>query len=262
MPGRLNDRDCVFCGMEKSTPRGEHVLPQWLIRDLWTEEAGPYTTYRNDELVRTRHGRPRRQSSAVRFQLPAGPECNGILDRRFEKPAKGFIRALLLEGAVLSGEELVTVGLWFVKTWILLAHPALVVSDPGFSMTSWEPWDPRWDEWMVSGGEPPDGLSAWLTKVDHNETAESPMYIDLPLGSVNRDGAAVFLIDFGLGETAVSVLYHPEWKIKHPLEDDGRAIRLWPEATAETFDYSTLASVRRREIVWRESAWPKPSSTW
>jgi hypothetical protein len=75
-------------------------------------------------------------------------------------------------------------------------------------------------------------------------------------------GPAVFLIDFGLGETAVSVLYHPEWKIKHPLEDDGRAIRLWPEATAETFDYFTLASVRRREVVWRESAWPKPSSTW
>jgi len=169
---------------------------------------------------------------------------------------------MLLEGAILSGEEPVTVGLWFVKTWILLAHPALVVSDPGFSMTSWEPWNPRWNEWMVSGGEPPDGLSAWLTKVDHTETAESPVCIDLPLGSVNRDGAAVFLIDFGLGETVVSVLYHPEWKIKHPLEDDGRAIRLWPQATAETFDYSAFASVRRREVVWRESAWPYSSSTW
>jgi hypothetical protein len=33
---------------------------------------------------------------------------------------------------------------------------------------------------------PPDGLSAWLTKVDHRETAESPRYIDLPL-------------DFGVG---------------------------------------------------------------
>jgi len=204
---------------------------------------------------------PRTQSSAARFQLPAGPECNDILDRRFEKPPKDFIRAMLLEGAVLSGEELVTVGLWFVKTWILLAHPELVVSDPGFSMTSWEPWDPRWDEWMVSGGASGRPIR-WLTKVDHNETAESPMYIDLPLGSVNRDGAPVFLIDFRLGETVVSVLYHPEWKIKHPLEDDGRAIRLWPQATAETFDYSAFASVRRREVVWRESAWPYSSSTW
>lgn len=256
MPGRLDDRDCVFCEMEKSTPRGEHVLPQWLLRALWTQEAGPYTTYRNDELVQTRDGHPRRQSSAARFQLPVGPECNGILDRRFEKPAKDLIRAMLLEEASLSGDQLVTIGLWFVKTWILLAHPALVVSDPGFTMTHWEPWDPRWEDWMMSGLEPPDGLSAWLTKVDHNETAESPRYIDLPLGSVNRDGAAAFLIDFGIGEMTVSVLYHPDWKIKHPLEDDGHAIRLWPEVTAESFNYSALRLVRRREVVWRESAWP------
>jgi hypothetical protein len=185
-----------------------------------------------------------------------GPECNGILDRRFEKPAKDLIRAMLLEEASLSGDQLVTIGLWFVKTWILLAHPALVVSDPGFTMTHWEPWDPRWEDWMMSGLEPPDGLSAWLTKVDHNETAESPRYIDLPLGSVNRDGAAAFLIDFGIGEMTVSVLYHPDWKIKHPLEDDGHAIRLWPEVTAESFNYSALRLVRRREVVWRESAWP------
>lgn len=110
---------------------------------------------------------------------------------------------------------------------------------------------------MVSGREPPDGLSAWLTKVDHSETTDSPRYIDLPAGSVDQDGAEVFLIDFGLGETTVSVLYHPEWKIEHPLEGDGRAIRLWPEVTAESFDYSALMSTRRREVVWRESGWPK-----
>jgi len=69
MPGRLDDRDCVFCGMKKSTPRGEHVLTRWLLRDLWTEEAGPYTTYRNDELVRTRDARP--ENAIIGGSLPA-----------------------------------------------------------------------------------------------------------------------------------------------------------------------------------------------
>src|SRR5882724_8374692 len=86
--------DCFLCGSEPSTPAGEHVWPQWLLKEFPVSD-GPYITEKNGHAVLNREGVPRRNAVFPRVFLPCCTSCNGKLDRRFEKPAKPVMRRIL-----------------------------------------------------------------------------------------------------------------------------------------------------------------------
>lgn len=127
-----------------------------------------------------RDGNVRFQTSSVRFKLPLCPKCNGVLNERFERLAKALIRRLLLENGVVDNVGAETVGLWFVKTWLLLTHPEVVPSDPGWPSLPWEPIDASLYDWTINAGPPPPFVSAWLIKVDRARSALTTRHIPLP----------------------------------------------------------------------------------
>ena len=45
-------------------------------------------------------------------------------------------------------------------------------------------------------------------------------------------------------------MYHPGWKIEHPLERDGRAARLWPRDGRRVLDIGALPLLESRELSW------------
>jgi len=225
------------------------VLPTWLL-DMWPARFGPFTLHRNGESVLARDGNVRPQTSAARFKLPMCPSCNGELDRRFEKPAKQLIRRIFNSDGVLDPPEAEIVGLWFVKTWLLLAHPEVRVSDPGFDPKPWVPPEQHHYEWMITGMAPPPGLSAWLVKLDRTVQAPATRHIALP--KVITDGKTVRFrsFQFGLSWLDVSLVYRPNWTIDHPLEGEHRAARLWPPSGGNGLDVGTLPFVPEREMAW------------
>lgn len=148
----LHGERCALCTSGRSGKDGEHVLPNWLL-GMWPSASGPFTLYRNGEPVLRRDGSVRTQTSAARFKLPMCRACNGVLDQRFERPAKPLIERIFNAGPALDPSEAELVGRWFVKTWLLLARPELHVSDPGYEPTPCVPLEPSLYEWMTV--EPP-----------------------------------------------------------------------------------------------------------
>ena len=68
----------------------------------------------------------------------------------------------------------------------------------------------------------------------------------IPLPTVVADGRKIeFRVKrAGLRSLDVSLLYHPGWEIAHPLEADGRALRLWPrEVDSGVADSASLQPV-------------------
>ena len=228
------------------------MLPNWLL-GMWPSASGPFTLYRNGEPVLRRDGSVQTQTSAARFKLPMCRACNGVLDQRFERPAKPLIRRIFNAGPALDPSEAELVGRWFVKTWLLLARPELQVSDPGYEPTPWVPLEPSLYEWMTV--EPPTptptGLSAWLVKIDREgRPAAATRHIALP--TVVADGSTVQFraFRFGLGWLDVSLVHHPLWAISHPLEAEGRAARLWPPSPTTGLEVGGLPLVGDREMSW------------
>ncbi len=240
----------MLCLSDRSGNEGEHVLPRWLLK-MWPAESGPFTLFRNSEPVLRRDGGIRTQASAVRFKLPVCRACNSELDQRFEKPAKPLIRRIFNAGPPLDPSEVEIVGRWFVKTWLLLAHPQVRASDPGHELTPWQPFQQNLYGWMVSGSEPPAGLSAWATKIDR-KAAQATETCHLALPTVVADGSTIeFRVRrFGLAWLDVSLVYHPLWAIDHPLEAQGQAVRLWPPHHTSGLDVGRLPLVRDREMAW------------
>lgn len=243
------DTVCVLCYSGRSGRSGEHVLPTWLLNGLWPSTQGPYTTFKDGREVTKRDGEVRTQTSSIRFKLPTCSKCNGILNRRFEQPAKGPLLGLFNANAPVEKTDGEAVGLWFVKTWLLLAHPEIVSSDPSWPLRPWEPIDQGLYEWTVNGTAPPADISGWLLKMDRSTLAQSPRHISLP--SVEADGQTYRcrVTQFGLGPWEVHLVHHPGWSIDHPLETERRAFRIWPPRGAR-LDPSDVPSVPDGAVRW------------
>lgn len=246
----LLDVACVLCGAGRSGKGGEHVLPRWLL-DMWPPQSGPFVFFRNGVPVLGRNGRVRTQTSAARFKLPVCPRCNNVLDQRFEKPAKSLVQRLFDVGSDLDPSEVAVVGIWFVKTWLLLGHPKVQVSEPAWKSTSWEPIRPALYTWMTSGSEVPQGLSAWLMRVDR-EAPPASMPREIPLPRVVADGRTIQFqaFEFGLGSIDVTLVYHPMWEIDHPFVADRRAAQLWPPQSGRGLNVEGLALMRPGNMTW------------
>jgi hypothetical protein len=74
--------------------------------------------------VRDRHGQPRKDDSWS-VNLPVCEACNGVLNQKFEQPAKPHIRRLMRQdgNATFDGADAVNVARWFLK----MTGPRLVV---------------------------------------------------------------------------------------------------------------------------------------
>lgn len=119
---------------------------------------------------------------------------------------------------------------------------------------------PQWDlatipdmySWMVNGQPSPVGLSVWISQVRDPEPGEPPSQ-RIMLPRVVADGHSTRLqgnrctIRF-LG---IDLVYHPGWAIEHPLEADGRAVRMWPySGSSSTVSIAGLPAVSSRAITW------------
>jgi hypothetical protein len=230
------------------------VLPLWLKSELWPQKKGEYRSWVNGEPVRNRLGQPRKDDSWG-IKLPACDACNRILNQRFEQPAKRHIRDLMAQNgnAILGGADAMDVALWFLKTWLLWAHPAARVSVPRIAPPRWDGVGDDLYTWIVTDQLPPAGLSIWVTKRREEETEDAATR-HIPLPTVVADGRR---IEFRVKRASlrwldVSLVYHPGWEIDHPLEADGRALRLWPRESDTGADFASLPPVHPRDTVWLE----------
>ena len=247
---------CALCHIRPSSTTGEHVWPVWFL-ELFPESEGPYTRYvngradtkRDDVTVRT-------QTSAERVKLPCCSECNGILDQRFERFARPIVRRLIVTDGhlTLNAKEAGTLGLWLLKTWLLLAHPAARSSVPELTPERWDlamvPDDIY--GWTVNDGPVPSGFSVWVACEDRESVEKLPSR-RIPLPTVVVDGRTVAFQVFrcGVRFLDVTLAYHPGWEIAHPLEVEGRAVRLWPRSGA-LINFDALPPVATRDTVWME----------
>jgi len=254
VPRQFDGRICVLCGFRPSSPTGEHAWTKWFL-SLFPESEGPYTRYINGEPEKKRDGSSiRTQTSAERVKLPCCVECNGIMERRFEPLAKAILRRVMDEEGLLTldaGEARV-LGLWLVKTWLLLAHPAARGSMPGQSPRRWDLRQIPDDiyTWIVTGTEPPPGFSLWVARADH----EHPSRVEsrrIPVPIVVADGRTTAFQVFrcGVRFLDVTLAYHPGWEIAHPLEIERRALRLWPFDRSPV-NLGSLPAVPTRDTVW------------
>lgn len=115
--GKRSNQLCAICEKHSSTRRGEHVLPSWLLQDLFPASEGPFTTHINGTPVPNRYGEPRQSDHLKRILLPmcnreTGGRCNGTLDTRFEtNVARAAVRAMF-GGRDLTSPEAHAAGIW------------------------------------------------------------------------------------------------------------------------------------------------------
>ena len=245
---------CVLCRVRPSSPTGEHIWPEWLLA-MFPESKGPYTRWIDGEPERRRDGTtPRTHTSTERVKVPCCSICNGKLAKRFERSAMRIVRTVLESNgmALLSADEANTLGMWLLKTWLLLAHPRARSSMPGVSPRRWDLSQIPDDlySWMITGAEPPHGLSVWAAREEASLPAPNqPRFLPLPTVIVDGQSTRFYVFRCSITFFDVTITYHPSWDIDHPLEREGRAVRLWP-AQGSAVDLGVLPSVATRDTVW------------
>jgi hypothetical protein len=103
---------------------------------MFPQKVDEYSLYKSDKPVLDRNDVPRRDDTVTRAKIPMCAEHNGILNKRFGQPAKPIIRNLLdSEGElVLDAAEAEIAAVWYVKTGLLLGHPKVVWTQPGWDV--------------------------------------------------------------------------------------------------------------------------------
>jgi hypothetical protein len=248
---------CIF-GPEPSSRTGEHGLTAGFLRRLCSVAQDPldqrYELWVGGAPVLKRDGLTQRSfTSMPGVKLPMCVEHNGMLAHRFEGQA-AELAASVFSGtgpAVLDSSDAAVLRLWLVKTWLLLAHPeAHYVDDqvhPKWESATEDLWS-----WMISNRPPPEGLSLWLNRRD--EAAAGPMrprVLPLPVVVDGSRMLPCLIKEFGVNGFDLTLVYHHRWPVDHPLEAEGRAVRIWPPPrNGGSLDLQTLPPVPVRDTVW------------
>jgi len=251
----------VLCCTAPASRVGEHAIPDWFRKDQAVD--GPYTTYDDGRPFPKRDGSPRRRQAYEAVTLPVcdaetGNDCNGILARRFENPARPVIRDLVYQSLPLSPSETAAFSLWALKTTLLLAHPQARFAASELQPQAWDLGAVSDDlyGWMITGQAPPDSLSLWLTRPGRQAVrTASESLIPLPIVVINGKTTRFRSFEFDhrfdrAGMLRLTLVHHPGWPIENPLEEGGRAFRLWPLPPGARLDIASIPRIRWAELGW------------
>jgi hypothetical protein len=181
---------------------------------------------------------------------PGGNGCNNILCRRFEVPAKELVREFFRSDGrvVLVPAEADTVGRWFLKTILFVAHPEARHSVVEYGLPSWKCPPPCLYRWMTNGQEPPSDLSLLVSRRrEPSPNDPSPRYIELPTLVAAGVERICEVQVVGFRGLELTLVYHPGWRIEHPQVAEGKAIRLWPPDPSVSVDLAALEPVSPRD---------------
>jgi hypothetical protein len=256
-PPRHTGETCVLCRRQHATRKGEHVWPQWYLRDQDKTGPGPFAWTHNGEPIRDRRGTPIAAGAVrMRTMLPVCGSCNGLLEQRFESPTKAVLRKMFAaEGNVsLTVDDAGRIGQWFAKTLLLQVHPRIhyahpAVDEQAVRLAADEVPPGQYYEWLISSAPPPAGLSVWVHRADPGQRGR-PLH-RVPLPRVTADGATVDFVEFAvtLHGVCATVVVHPGWRIEHPLEAAGQAVRLLPAPVADV-DLALLPVLGHNAVSW------------
>jgi hypothetical protein len=239
----FSDVPCALCGAHLSSRKGEHVLPQFLLRALFPEDPSGYYTEVNGVRVVDRHGREKSSPSITRRQLPmcnltTGGTCNDVLAERFEheETCAAVLRYFDDPLGMLTAKETADTAIWWLKTLLLCAHPQTQASDE-IGPQGWEEIDANLYSWLVDGSAPPAWLSIWMAVLDgtntdeHDRTAtleRGEPRIGLPHFSVAGVRYRSQVFPLGLRNLRFQLVHHPGWEPMHTFERTGDVVRIWP----------------------------------
>lgn len=215
----------------------------------WT--GPPFTrVLAGGQLRRTHHVEP---VSLPVCDQHTGNACNQRLDNTYEVPGKAQVRAVLDRGDSLkSPDEVEHFARWWIKTLLLLQHPAAGTAD---DVPDWpiEPWDvPQkiYDDLLV--GRIVDDLSLWVAVHDEQHgTAQLGDLVTVELWRTPDPSGRGWLTPATTApgySAAVGtglffmLVWHPRIDFTHPFEAAGLATRLWPRPPSQ-FDPRTLPAL-------------------
>lgn len=238
---RFAKKLCVLCETRASSPAGEHVWPKWLLTDTMLFGSGPYTMHINDEPTRKRRqadgspGAVRSQTSLMGARVPMCHVCNGVLNTRFEVPAKDLIRRLIPRNIkhtwpTFTADEVRSLTLWLLKVGLLLKHPEARYVDPVQDLQAirWSSVPKALLSWMIDGGEPADSLSVFMSRRDESLPEPLQRRIPIPTVRVGNEQTHFLSASFGLRGVDFDLVFHPGWPLRHALVEEGSAVRIWP----------------------------------
>lgn len=235
---RFPEKSCVLCP-KPSEGVGEHVWPTWFIREFHGE--GPFTIEKGGTPQSKPDGTPITAGALHSVHVPMCQECNSRLSRSIEVPAKTVIRKIMPKSGShtwpeINATEGGVLARWFMKVGLLKTHPEAVhdspqvQNDPAFRRHEQD--EPGWLEWMRTGIAPPTCFSVFLTR--QSVSARQPwdgerLLLELPNVSVGAKNLHYQTWAAGIRGIAATIVWHPYWPILHPLVDEGRAVKLWPD---------------------------------
>lgn len=249
---------CVLCTIRPADSR-EHVWPSWYLKIQDQKGPGPFAWTRNGKPIVDRRGNPIGPGEhRMRVLLDICASCNHLLEKRFETPAKEVLKRLFAADGqvVLTAEEARLAGLWFAKTWLLLFHPEARyantrVNDEAVRFASTEMPPAEFYSWLTENSPPPEGLSIWAHRAGV-ASRERAKYV-VPVPRVTTEGRTIQFVEghIGLHGLTVTLVIHPGWPLEHPLERDGRAVRLLPSTGEADVDLTELPLLWPHIINWR-----------
>lgn len=240
----MTARPCPFCGARADSR--EHVLPRWLL-SRWPGPA-PFTVEINGAPLLNRDDKLVKSGCMPRVMLPICKTCNGVLDTRFEKTAKPYVRAALDDLQALDAEATAAFARWMTKTVLLARHPetehTAFAARTGDAKNRCDPWTPFPTAALTAllHGEILDDLSLWVAVVDVKASpVQVPAFKRIFLNTTFRDDGAggtgnAALQGFSLADGRMAVfqlVFHPLQDFEHPFEATRLITRLWPEPPTE-----------------------------
>lgn len=234
----VKDEPCVFCGT-RGSPKGEHAIPQAVVRKLFPTDEGPFTTFKNGDVLRVDENIERPKVPCCNDETKdEGPEsgCNAKLNKRFELPAQNvasdFWRKAFKDkpeaGIAIAGADREATALWFLKT-ILLAHHDQRVGwlelaspeRPNVLTHTPDLW-----EWMVDWSPPPRCVSLWLSTGPAAPLRDDYGFKVLIAFEDQEVAYAQRAVSLTYGGIRLNVVYHPGGIMQDLGGPPG--VQLWP----------------------------------